>query len=206
MRRAACVAITVILAIMACCQPAAASEDLGLGLASAATQLGGAGAAAVAFLVGMASDPALGEDLLNATVITGALVGVGKVLLGRARPFVPGADGGFTGFSLDDAYHSMPSGHTANAFAMATVLARHRPRWAPAAYLAAVAVGLSRIALGSALAVGCDGRRYARDPHRLGCGRRQVVSFRDRRDRAKDLGDSPEAADLDGSRRLDASW
>jgi len=31
---------------------------------------------------------------------------------------------------------------------MATVLARHRPRWAPAAYLAAVAVGLSRIALG----------------------------------------------------------
>ncbi|MGB4338334.1 MAG: phosphatase PAP2 family protein [Bacillota bacterium] len=148
MRRAACVAITVILAIMACCQPAAASEDLGLGLASAATQLGGAGAAAVAFLVGMASDPALGEDLLNATVITGALVGVGKVLLGRARPFVPGADGGFTGFSLDDAYHSMPSGHTANAFAMATVLARHRPRWAPAAYLAAVAVGLSRIALG----------------------------------------------------------
>jgi undecaprenyl-diphosphatase len=43
---------------------------------------------------------------------------------------------------------SFPSGHTAAAFGGAWLLARHYPRWAPAAYGVAALVGLSRVYLG----------------------------------------------------------
>lgn len=42
----------------------------------------------------------------------------------------------------------MPSGHSANAFAIATVLAHRYPEQAALAYGLALAVGLSRIQLG----------------------------------------------------------
>ena len=44
---------------------------------------------------------------------------------------------------------SFPSGHSAAAFAGATLLRRHYPRGTPAFYLLAVAVGFSRIYLGA---------------------------------------------------------
>jgi undecaprenyl-diphosphatase len=44
--------------------------------------------------------------------------------------------------------HSFPSGHTATAFAGATVLARLLPRGAPAFYLLALAVAYSRLYVG----------------------------------------------------------
>ena len=43
---------------------------------------------------------------------------------------------------------SLPSGHTAIAFACATVLSYYRPRWAPAFFLLAVAIGFSRVYVG----------------------------------------------------------
>jgi undecaprenyl-diphosphatase len=43
---------------------------------------------------------------------------------------------------------SFPSGHTAIAFAAATVLSYYRPKWAPAFFLLAVAIGFSRIYVG----------------------------------------------------------
>ena len=43
---------------------------------------------------------------------------------------------------------SFPSGHTTIAFAAATVLSYYRPRWAPAFFLLAVAIGFSRVYVG----------------------------------------------------------
>ena len=44
---------------------------------------------------------------------------------------------------------SFPSGHSAAAFAGATLLRRHYPRWTAAFYLLAVSVGFSRVYLGA---------------------------------------------------------
>ena len=44
---------------------------------------------------------------------------------------------------------SFPSGHSAAAFAGATLLRRHYPRWTATFYLLAVMVGFSRIYLGA---------------------------------------------------------
>jgi undecaprenyl-diphosphatase len=53
------------------------------------------------------------------------------------RPLVhPPTDGAF------------PSGHAATSFAAATVLSVARPRWAPAFYLLALAIGFSRVYVG----------------------------------------------------------
>ncbi len=43
---------------------------------------------------------------------------------------------------------SFPSGHAATSFAAATVLTFARPRWAPAFFLLALAIGFSRIYVG----------------------------------------------------------
>jgi undecaprenyl-diphosphatase len=43
---------------------------------------------------------------------------------------------------------AFPSGHAATSFAAATVLAFARPRWAPAFYLLALAIGFSRVYVG----------------------------------------------------------
>lgn len=129
---------------------AAVGGDLGLTLAGLVTHLGGAGASitlSVGYLL-VEPDGSTGEELVNATLITAATVGAAKILLGRARPYVEGAGGKFTGPTLDGAYHSMPSGHTANAFAIATVLAKRYPSAASALYGIAAAVGASRVVLG----------------------------------------------------------
>jgi undecaprenyl-diphosphatase len=43
---------------------------------------------------------------------------------------------------------SFPSGHAATSFAAATILSFARPRWAPAFYLLALAIGFSRVYVG----------------------------------------------------------
>jgi undecaprenyl-diphosphatase len=43
---------------------------------------------------------------------------------------------------------SFPSGHAATSFAAATVLSFARPRWAPAFFLLALAIGFSRVYVG----------------------------------------------------------
>ncbi|HHT27556.1 MAG TPA: phosphatase PAP2 family protein [Firmicutes bacterium] len=70
-----------------------------------------------------------------------------KAVLGRARPNVDDGQGRYYGFSLSDDYHSMPSGHTSTAFAMARILAKDDPKHAYAYYVAAALVGMSRVQL-----------------------------------------------------------
>lgn len=82
-----------------------------------------------------------------------------KGMTGRQRPFYAGGEDHWSGpsglfkrFTTDGGgrYGSFPSGHTANAFALATVIAlRHRDKpWVPVlAYTVASGVGLSRMTL-----------------------------------------------------------
>ena len=90
--------------------------------------------------------------VLEAVAYTKVVTGVAKGLFSRSRPFVgagpfAGEPGSFDGVHSRT---SMPSGHTARAFAIASVLAHQADRWyvsAPAYGLAA-SVGMERIRSG----------------------------------------------------------
>ncbi len=166
MNKAIALAVAALMVAMSCRAPAIAATpaapavggvgsptplSLGPGwtdIARVITHLGGAGASVALSAAFLAYDPPTGQLLLNATACTAGIVEALKIGLGRARPYVPGDSGRFTGPSLSPDYHSMPSGHTANAFAMATVLSGKYPNWSPVLYGLALAVGLSRIELG----------------------------------------------------------
>lgn len=86
-------------------------------------------------------------DGLEASIITSVLVvPVTKYVIGRSRPNVSGSDSDtYRPFSRDA---SFPSGHTAQAFTVAAVMAASYDNslWvAVPAYLTAAAVGLSRV-------------------------------------------------------------
>lgn len=74
-----------------------------------------------------------------------------KRSIGRGRPEVFDQAGtlGLHNFFNDFAYQSFPSGHTTTAFAFAFVVGFMSKRWFPLALLAAVAVGVSRVAVGA---------------------------------------------------------
>lgn len=89
-------------------------------------------------------------------VIAGPLVGLGYLILkwvvGRRRPVIIDAPFDFHPFAqgLGGLVHaqsglSFPSGHAALAFATATCLSAALPRWTPAFFLAACAVGAERV-------------------------------------------------------------
>ena len=71
----------------------------------------------------------------------------GKILFGRARPSTTGDAYSFEPLTLDDDDQSLPSAHTAGAFALASVLAkRSTKQYSPYLYYGLAAlVGLSRI-------------------------------------------------------------
>lgn len=90
--------------------------------------------------------------VLEAVLYTKAVTGFAKGLFSRSRPFV-----GAGPFAADPAEFegehmelSMPSGHTARAFAIASVLAHQSDRWyvSTLAYGGAASVGLERVRSG----------------------------------------------------------
>ncbi|HYC33696.1 MAG TPA: phosphatase PAP2 family protein [Gemmatimonadales bacterium] len=87
----------------------------------------------------------MGKHLTASLALTTGVIFGGKTLLGRARPDDPRFDGDDFGVVSGDA--SLPSGHTAMAFALATSLADDidRPLATVGLYTAATAVGWSRI-------------------------------------------------------------
>ena len=62
--------------------------------------------------------------VVESVVYTGLTVGVLKFALGRGRPYENDGPGDFFDFSFKEEDVSFPSGHTATAFAVSTVLAR----------------------------------------------------------------------------------
>ena len=65
-------------------------------------------------------------ELLQAGIYSEAVTEVFKIAIGRARPCANEDAFTFHPFTvLNDAFHSMPSGHTTAAMALSTVMARH---------------------------------------------------------------------------------
>ncbi len=69
--------------------------------------------------------------VMASVAIPGLLVTLLKVVVGRARPGVPGSTGIFdiTGFAFDAHFQSFPSGHTTNAITLAIALTALWPRY-----------------------------------------------------------------------------
>ena len=81
----------------------------------------------------------------------GIVVKILKTCIGRARPiFFEALD--MTGFyppSLDWAFNSMPSGHTAVSFAGLVMIGMLAPKYKPLTWTLAIVIGLSRVAIGA---------------------------------------------------------
>jgi membrane-associated phospholipid phosphatase len=89
-----------------------------------------------------------GDAKLGATalVVSAALTETTKRLVGRVRPDSGPDSGDFTGPGWkDNTFQSFPSGHTAGAFALATVLADRHPRQKWLYYTLATGVAFARV-------------------------------------------------------------
>ena len=96
------------------------------------------------YFTGNKDDKDTAKMALSALVNAGIMTGGMKALAGRARPIVSD-EGEFAGPGAGKGYASFPSGHTASAFAVATVLANRHPKQKWLYYGLATAVGLARI-------------------------------------------------------------
>lgn len=79
----------------------------------------------------------------NAVIYSGIVTQFLKVALGRTRPYA--GEGDFSGPNLTPGYDSFPSGHTASAFALATLLSKRYPRYSSLFYAGAMACALARV-------------------------------------------------------------
>lgn len=88
-----------------------------------------------------------GLKAVEAFIFSGAITGVTKVVLGRARPYMEKGNGFFTPFTFNNDYNSLPSGHTTVSFAVMTVFANSIDNfwWKTACYSTAGLVGMARI-------------------------------------------------------------
>ncbi len=89
--------------------------------------------------------------IFYSVLLTGVIVKFLKVFIGRARPiFFEALD--MTGFyppSLDWAFNSMPSGHTAISFAGLVMIGMLIPKYKCVTWSLAILIGFSRIAVGA---------------------------------------------------------
>ena len=81
-------------------------------------------------------------DAQKSLLIGGVSVITLKSIIGQKRP--PGPIE-YKHFTLDSNYHAMPSGHTTTAFALATTISRHYPKYKKISYIVASLVGISRL-------------------------------------------------------------
>ena len=111
-----------------------------------------ADALALGLFAAALNDPVRGSRALAGVLpslwLTTAVIEVPvKRFFHRRRPFIDVVRATVVGRRPGS--FSFPSGHSAAAFAGATLLRRYYPRWTPGFYLLAVAVGFSRIYLGA---------------------------------------------------------
>ena len=87
--------------------------------------------------------------LFASVAVSGIIVDIVKIIAGRYRPSELFEKGlyGFDFFHLDRALTSFPSGHTTTAFALAAAIGYLWPRYSAFAWLFALCVGISRIAI-----------------------------------------------------------
>lgn len=118
------------------------------GVTKAANSLGTAHilvpALAASYFLGKKSDKDAAVMAVSALASAGIMAQGMKYLTGRGRPNMADA-GDFTGPNTAKGYSSFPSGHTAAAFAVATVMANRHPDQKWLYYGLASAVGIARI-------------------------------------------------------------
>ena len=91
----------------------------------------------------------LGLFLFSSVAASGLTADLIKYIAGRARPKLYFSDHifGFDFFHWQYAWTSFPSGHSATAFSVATLISMLYPRWRFAAFFAAVLIAFIRISL-----------------------------------------------------------
>ncbi len=104
------------------------------------------------YLLFRASHPLLAKKALfifASVAVSGILADIIKIIVGRPRPKIYFHEHLFTPqwFEFKASFWSMPSGHTATAFAVGVGLGLLYPRWRYLFWTAAVLVALSRVAL-----------------------------------------------------------
>ncbi len=89
--------------------------------------------------------------LFAVVAISGIIADIIKIIAGRYRPseLFDHVMFGFDFFHIDRAFTSFPSGHTTTAFALAMAITYLWPKHSPIAWIAAIAIGISRIAIGA---------------------------------------------------------
>lgn len=89
--------------------------------------------------------------LFAAVAVSGIIADIIKVIAGRYRPseLFEHTMFGFDFFHIDRAFTSFPSGHTTTAFALAMAITYVWPKLSLPAWIAAIAIGISRVAIGA---------------------------------------------------------
>ena len=99
-------------------------------------------------LAGDRSTQKVAFEIAQSALYAGGITAIFKLALGRARPFTNQGTAEYQPFTIfDDAYYSLPSGHTTLAFALSTVLSRNAgsPAFKIIAFLPAALTAFSRI-------------------------------------------------------------
>ena len=89
--------------------------------------------------------------IFSSVLSAGIVAKIIKICVGRFRPIFFEALGvtGFRPFSMEWAFNSMPSGHTTATFAGLVMAGMLAPKIKPITWTLAIAVGLSRVAIGA---------------------------------------------------------
>ena len=106
-----------------------------------------AGFAAHSLITNDKSTRKVAYEIGQACLYAGAMEYILKSAIGRSRPYMNEGTSSYRLFTFNDDYHSFPSGHSAAAFAISTVLSRNAgPTWLKIlAYLPAAITPFSRV-------------------------------------------------------------
>jgi membrane-associated phospholipid phosphatase len=106
-----------------------------------------AGFAAHSLITNDMSTRKVAYEIGQACLYAGSMEYILKSAIGRSRPYMNEGSSSYRLFTFNDDYHSFPSGHSAAAFAISTVLSRNAgPTWLKIlAYLPAAITPFSRV-------------------------------------------------------------